>query len=161
MRAEYASDVGLGRENLTAAILAGLEIDVVGPAAFAAVLVFHIGRTRKAVVRLAIALLHTGYFFPGYGHFKSPVVSGARFVNTQDGPFEGAKWSIRPDVVCYGPGTANATAKPSAPGRTRPARTLGMSGAIARVYTHNPGTAPALLSTDASQLPFGSLRPPS
>src|SRR5262249_10811584 len=43
------SDLLLRLEDLPAAVHAGLEIDVVGPAQLARILVFHIGRPRQRI----------------------------------------------------------------------------------------------------------------
>src|SRR5581483_9120446 len=63
-----ASDLGLGLQDLAAAILAGLEVDVVGAAALARLLVLDVDGRGQRVGRPAAPALHARHFLPGDCH---------------------------------------------------------------------------------------------
>src|SRR6185312_15908800 len=69
-----ASDFGLRLENLPAAVLAGLDVDVVGAAALAGILVLDVGRGGERVMRTAHASLHARYFLPRNCHRPNSVL---------------------------------------------------------------------------------------
>lgn len=62
LAARDVSDVGLGRKDLTAAVLARLQINVVRTAALTRFLVFYVCRCRQRVVRTAHTALHARGF---------------------------------------------------------------------------------------------------
>src|SRR5690606_4304268 len=63
-----ALDLVLGLEDLPAAVLAGLEIDMVGPPPLTTFLVLDVGRRLQRVGGPAEAALHRRHLLAGYSH---------------------------------------------------------------------------------------------
>lgn len=76
--------VGSRRQNLPAAVFARLQVDMVRPAALAAVLVFDIGRSLQGVMRTPLAPLHRGHFLARNCHRLAPICPRAKSCGAAD-----------------------------------------------------------------------------
>src|SRR3982750_1129019 len=74
-RPSVSSILGLHLEDLTAAVHAGLEVDVMRAAQFAGVLVLDVGRGLQGVGRAALAALHRRGFSFRNGHVRLQIKS--------------------------------------------------------------------------------------
>jgi hypothetical protein len=70
-----ALQITLGLQDLSSAIFAGLEVDVVWPPALAGVFILHMHWRYQRVSRPSRSAFHARYFLPGYGHrFLTPLL---------------------------------------------------------------------------------------
>src|SRR5258705_6626508 len=76
----WPSDLGLRLQDLPAAVLPGLQVDVVRATALAAVLVLDVRRRIERVRRPAVTALHPRHFTPRYCHGPSPTKLAAQRV---------------------------------------------------------------------------------
>ena len=69
--------VGLGRQDLPAAVFAGFHIDVMRTATLAAFLVLDVSRCRQRIVRTPLATLHRGHLTARYCHSFAPKLASS------------------------------------------------------------------------------------
>src|SRR5262249_10685130 len=92
-QAKGRSHFGFRLENLTAAVHAGLEVDVVGTAQFARILIFHIGRLLQGVGGATHATSRRRRLFLRDSHGWSPCSRRNTAVRSPPHPTLGARAS--------------------------------------------------------------------